>query len=426
MKNPRRLFLWLPLLLFGLWMVYALVGHSFVKAAYEGRSIPLLNAMIQGQELHTLSHYTGVADEIMVLLTLGLCGLFVLAYFILTPWTANRIALVIGIIFCWGILWGAEWVAKKIVRDDVLYDRTFPDDYFRRDETGLRIPNPGEYKSVSISRVTKKQLYEVTYTIDEFGRRETPIKNKTDRDQFILFLGCSYTYGEGVEDHETLPAYVGNLTEKFMPYNYGFHGRGPHDVLALLDKIDFKKEIPQKNGIAVYTFMPDHINRTVGSMSIVEWNYDHVYYAKNGNNEYERQGTFETARPFQTRLYRFLKKSSLLKMLRISLPRITQGDIALTADLIQAAASKFLKQYLHGKFVIVIYPPLPKERHLCELMAYELKKRNMTYLYYDQLFNAQEGQYAQSKEDPHPSPLAYKLLAWAIVRDLRLTGNIQP
>jgi hypothetical protein len=50
-------------------------------------------------------------------------------------------------------------------------------------------------------------LYDVVYHTDEFGRRRTP-EPIASPDHFIAFFGCSYTFGEGVAESETLPAHA--------------------------------------------------------------------------------------------------------------------------------------------------------------------------------------------------------------------------
>jgi hypothetical protein len=83
----------------------------------------------------------------------------------------------------------------------------------------------------SIARHTEflgdKQVYSVTYYIDQFGRRETPVNAPTSRHRFLLFLGDSNTFGEGVTQHETLPLWAGEFAPDYYPYNYAFSGWAP-------------------------------------------------------------------------------------------------------------------------------------------------------------------------------------------------------
>ncbi len=67
----------------------------------------------------------------------------------------------------------------------------------------------GRVPAESTQRLSKRTIndsiiYEVTLTTDEFGRRVVS-KNEYVSKEVVFFFGCSFTFGDGVEDHETLP-----------------------------------------------------------------------------------------------------------------------------------------------------------------------------------------------------------------------------
>jgi hypothetical protein len=80
-----------------------------------------------------------------------------------------------------------------------------------------------------------KVIYDVLYSRDEAGRRITP--DRGDKaDTAILLFGCSLTVGEGLNDQETFAWQLGEmLGERFQVFNYGFHGYGAHQMLALVE-----------------------------------------------------------------------------------------------------------------------------------------------------------------------------------------------
>jgi hypothetical protein len=74
-------------------------------------------------------------------------------------------------------------------------------------------------------------IYDTRYTIGDDGYRVTPdVPKSGDR---IVFYGDSFTFGEGLKDDETMPYYVARLTGRPIK-NYGFHGYGVHQALAIL------------------------------------------------------------------------------------------------------------------------------------------------------------------------------------------------
>ena len=74
-------------------------------------------------------------------------------------------------------------------------------------------------------------IYDVRYTIGDDGFRVTP-SDPTAGDK-IVFYGDSFTFGEGLNDGETLPYYFAQLTGRPVK-NYGFHGYGVQQPLAIM------------------------------------------------------------------------------------------------------------------------------------------------------------------------------------------------
>ena len=57
-------------------------------------------------------------------------------------------------------------------------------------------------------------LYDVTYTISDQGARVT---RGNPAGETWLFMGCSFTFGEGVSDDETLPAQFSEQLLLYLP-----------------------------------------------------------------------------------------------------------------------------------------------------------------------------------------------------------------
>jgi hypothetical protein len=116
-------------------------------------------------------------------------------------------------------------------------------DNAQRAEQGAHVPDPvlgyapnPHAQSVAARRVKDNEvLYDVVYTTDEEGRRITP--DRGDKaDTAVLFLGCSFTVGDGLNDQETFAWQLGEiLGEKFQVYNYGISGHGAHHMLGLVE-----------------------------------------------------------------------------------------------------------------------------------------------------------------------------------------------
>lgn len=123
-------------------------------------------------------------------------------------------------------------------------------------------------KSHRILKNNNETIYNVIYTNDKNGLRATP-NNNLDSKQCLLLFGDSFTYGEGVNDDETLPFYINKKSKRqYRIYNFGFHGYGAHQALALLKSGAVKKVLSKDKKcdaiIAIYESLPTHIARTNG------------------------------------------------------------------------------------------------------------------------------------------------------------------
>ncbi len=326
-------------------------------------------------------------------------------------------ALILGILFCVIVLWGAELALRWFDVAGSPYKKHYPKGYFVINEHGITGTSPGSHRVYTENLKTEKVIYDVIYSFDAYGWRVTPVINEKEKHQFLLFLGCSFTLGEGVHENETLAYYTAQLASDYDPYNYGFHGNGPFDILAKWETEDLSKQVKEKKGIILYTFIDNHIRRLVGSTALIEWNKDRVYYRAAKSGELIRAGSFMSARPFLMKTYKFLSELRLLKVFKIEIPgEIRNKDIELAARVIEAIQHRAAEQFPGTPFYVVFYPRMEYTK---KLIPY-LEKKNIRYLDYSQLFNRRKPEYYLSEEDKHPSALAYQTLARAIVKDLNL------
>lgn len=157
--------------------------------------------------------------------------------------------------------------------------------YFKKEvpNIGYGPPQEGIYSSIKL--INSDTIYNVNYTIED-KIRVTPSSNDKATNQ-IVFLGCSQTFGEGLNDNETLPNYFGKITkERFKIKNFGFHGYGPHNIHSLI-KHDLSPNLSNSNTtIALYNFYWYHINRAVNNVS------DNEPWYEVENNQLMLKGTF--------------------------------------------------------------------------------------------------------------------------------------
>jgi hypothetical protein len=104
-------------------------------------------------------------------------------------------------------------------------------------------------------------IFDATYTIDSSGSRITV--GNPDGPAWV-FMGCSFTFGEGVNDDETLPWQVSvGLHDSAHVVNLGFHGYGAHQMLRQL-------ETNRLHGVTrpvkhvIYQAINEHVRRSAG------------------------------------------------------------------------------------------------------------------------------------------------------------------
>ncbi len=122
---------------------------------------------------------------------------------------------------------------------------------------------PDAVTQESMRFTTGEFTYEkVTYTSDPSGRRTTPNRKTIAPQAHALFLGCSFTFGQGVADDATLPAQFARYSNGyFQAYNDGVPGAGPSQAYLRLLQPETFDEVRPREGIAIFSFIPDHLNR---------------------------------------------------------------------------------------------------------------------------------------------------------------------
>ncbi len=331
----------------------------------------------------------------------------------------NRLlALFFGFLICLAALTLAE-IYFALLDHGRLPDKAYSSRVTRLDPYGITRAQPSQtYRVEERSRKTGKLIYDVSYSVDAYSRRITPIQNPENRSLHLLFFGCSYTYGEGLRENETLPFRAGEKALSFMPYNYAYHGHGPSQMFRKLKSSTLSSEVAQKEGSLIYVFMDEHIQRTAGFMRfIANWGENHPYYDLTPEGEILDKGTFASGEPLRVILYKVLNKSHLLNHFHADFPlRVTDKHVLLTARLIEESAKLYRQQFPSGKFYLVLYPGSRD----AERIKNAVKDKGVIVMDYSNLFSSEDPRYYLDSEDRHPNALAIQTLAAQITGDLNL------
>jgi len=277
--------------------------------------------------------------------------------------------------------------------------------------------------NVQISQLYRyhgQEVFNVTYSTDRFHRRITPLPDPASRPHLILFFGGSFTFGEGVNDDETLPCYVAQLAPRYRVLNYGYRGYGPHQMLAKLQSNGITREVAHRDGhrLLIYTFIDGHVGRVIGSMFNMNWAYRTPYYRLAEQDQLIKVGDFSSNRPVTTFLYRVISHSELVTYFDLDYPRLNEDHFRLTARIIEEARDVFQRKFNSDDFYVLIYPG---SRYGPRLIPY-LKAAGVNYLDYSSLLDPTEPQFHLAG-DLHPTAAAYKIIATRVVKDINLAGK---
>lgn len=268
-------------------------------------------------------------------------------------------------------------------------------------------------------RANGEVIYSVVYKTDSAGRRVVPDSPKAeDADKFLAFFGCSFTFGEGVPDSDTLPNQVARQMPGYCVYNYAAPGYGPGQMLELAKSGFVRDTIPQRKGIVVYTIFFDHLNRAVGRMlPVIQHAHHFPCYRLKGDTPV-RTGNFDTERPGLLRLMSLINKSGIVRYFNLNFPPLTEADYRLTADILLEARRLLDEQFGDVHFYILMYPAIPQLNQSLDRMFRYIPPESYTILDYHDIPYSREEYALHLKHDMHPSPRLHQTMANLLVEAL--------
>ncbi|WP_148285390.1 SGNH/GDSL hydrolase family protein [Nonlabens dokdonensis] len=148
--------------------------------------------------------------------------------------------------------------AKPYVQQDYHISSTPEEPFIADDSLGI-VLKTGTYD------ITLNHKLTFTSTHQENQTRRVAFKEERQIDsEKIAVLGCSFTYGYGVNDEEHFTSLLQKRHPNFDFVNYGVIGYGTTHGYLQLKKWDENNEVPK---MVILNFATDHFNRNVLSSS---------------------------------------------------------------------------------------------------------------------------------------------------------------
>jgi hypothetical protein len=281
-------------------------------------------------------------------------------------------------------------------------------------------------------------LYEVKYTIDEHGLRVTSpsINTRKAESSCVLFFGDSFTFGEGVDDAETMPYRLAVKTnQRYQAYNFGFLGYGPHQMLAQLQRGVVDGTIECTPVMAIYQALPGHVSRAAG---LEAWDQSGPRYVPAEDGLVSWEGRFDEGKPDDVRgrfrafhrnlpmeAKRYLEKSALYRALLYMHRAVTDHDLDVFLRIVEQSRRIIESRYPGASFHVVFWD-FSGENPVESKIISGLKQKGIPVHLISSIlpgYRGHENRYKIHPADGHPNPLAHDLVADYIVKTI-LTPSI--
>jgi len=374
-------------------------------------------------------------------------ALFLAIFFVHRPWPQATL-LNLGIVAC--LLAAAEGRLVRHEYTPVVYpDSTF---FVDNDVLGWAPAKGIRARAVKYSRAgllhrPRGLLFDGTYTIGSDGLRLAPPYRKDDLAGTVLFFGCSFTFGEGLSDNETLPYQVGvQSAGGYRTFNFGVQGYSPNQMLSAIEDGIVRRVVDTPPRYAFYVAIPDHVWRVAGR---VPWGSHAPRYALDAGGTARRAGDFESRQPWAERLglvtackcgqcpdcethellaqrlglaweVRQINKSALWRRLWNGYARINAGDIRLYLAVVRRSQELLSAQYPGIQFHVVLWAGghSGQQPYAYQEMQEGLRQMGIPLHLVENILpgsSAEPSAYLLSPVDPHPNALADRLLAKYLV-----------
>ncbi len=146
---------------------------------------------------------------------------------------------------------------------------------------------------------------EIPYKIQKFyydnifkAYRLRPFEGVEYNKRPILLLGCSYAYGQGLTDEQTMGHKLSEYTKRPV-YNYSLPGKGLQNTIYILQK-DMLDESINNPEYVIYVFMSDQIRRLYSTVCLHDYTGYPVYKVQRDGTVVLKTNYYPVYRQFYT------------------------------------------------------------------------------------------------------------------------------
>jgi hypothetical protein len=214
-----------------------------------------------------------------------------------------------------------------------------------------------------------RKVFDAAYTSDANGLRVSPPPGKDPRTGMVLFFGCSYAFGHGLDDDQTLPYQVETKSSgRWRTLNFGVDAYGPQHMLALVESGRVRRIVASSPRYAIYEAIPQHVERVAGRTS---WGKDGPQFRLDAHDTPRMYGHFDqtgaalgfleslgrrSCPMFVSAVSRQLDKSAFYRKQSIADAAIAPGDVRLYMGVVGRSRDLLMTDYPGLEFHVILWP----------------------------------------------------------------------
>lgn len=277
-------------------------------------------------------------------------------------------------------------------------------------------PLQGMVNFNELMRIQKRDhlglVYDFHVSRDEFGFRTVPQSQKAPKTNHLVIGGCSFAFGIGVNDHETMAAQLAKKFPNTHTVNLGIPGGGPSNSLWQWESLSFKDYIPEEKGIFVWIHMSDHVFRELPAWrNLVEM--PHYFPRYEGIDELKLSGV--QGESWRWKWMQILRAVGLehlwLKAAHHFLRDSAPNGGHKVVSVLKSLKEKYLSQYPQGKFVVINLISLSPEPDELNNKFFEKTFHKANIDFYDFSHGKEPAMTLYIPRDGHPSADGHKVNA---------------
>lgn len=227
-------------------------------------------------------------------------------------------------------------------------------------EPGLSLEKPDVTHVKAVAEGTDLTVFEVKYMKDPQGRRYVENQEwKKKANKFVLAFGCSFTFGEGLDQGMDYPSQLAaKLDNSWKVYNFGVMGYGANDVLKNIDQKEdrYLKGVQEEEGVFVWLLLKDHLMRT-----FCPWNcYLNSYRWIQSKPEFEildgkfvTKSSFKGSPKWKRKIFKALARVHFVQRYGFpESPSWTEEDFEMFAKMLEEITLRMKEKKIRKKYVI--------------------------------------------------------------------------